>query len=185
METDNDFALPITDPPAAAKRKNLLKKILRHIPKKIILLLASAVTILLFFLLPANKTWFNDKIIGYWNDFVSQRKQLSTEQRMIKRFGTAYTYSREVAAFFERKGIERNVLVLIPSQAYFKKHGMVYEVPEPVTFYYFTGLKTAWPHDKKAALANWYVTVRSNALHMDSVTCAQSLTDTINAFSKY
>jgi hypothetical protein len=185
METENNIALPVNDKPAAGGKNSWLKKIQQYIPRRIILLLAGSLAILLFFLIPVNKTWFNEKIIGYWNDFIVQHKQLSTEQRMVKRFGTEYTYSRQIAAFFEQKGNINNVLVLIPSQAYFKKHGLVYEVPEPVTFYYFTGLKTARPHDKKSALANWYVTVKDNALHMDSVINAQSLTDTINAFSKY
>jgi len=159
--------------------------LLRRIPPKIILLLVVVFLIGLFFILPAHAKWGKEKLVGYWNDFVVQRKELSPEQRMIKRFGTEYTYSKEIADFFEKRGNKNNVLVLIPTQAYFKKYGMLYEVPEPVTFYYFTALKTVWPKNKNAGKANWYVTVKDKKLQIDSVTGNRALEDTITVYKNF
>jgi len=183
MEKDKEIIPPIV--PVSPVKQNAWTAFFDRIPKKMILLISATLMIILFFLLPANKLWFKEKVIGYWNDFIVQRKQLSIEQRNIKRFGTEYSYSKEITRFFEQKGIAPDVLVLVPSEAYFKKQGIVYPVPEPVTFYYLTGLKIAWPKDKKAVTANWYVTVRNNKLYMDSVTGIEALTDTITAFKKY
>jgi hypothetical protein len=165
-------------------RKNLFVTAWQRVPKKIILLLAGVVAIVLFFLLPANSVWLKDRPRSYWSDFLVQRKQLSLEQRKIKRFETGYTYSRYIAGFFEKKGIKEDVLVLVPSEAYFKKQGITYPVPEPVAFYYFTNLKTISPNSPKASSANWYVRAYQKQFVMDSVANSNVFKDTINALKK-
>jgi hypothetical protein len=138
--------------------------------KKMILFLAGAVMIFLFFLLPPYRLWWRERVVTYWKEFLVQRKQLDIEHRKKERFEGHYTYSRQVAAFFEQKGNKQSALVLMPSSAYFKKNGINYEVPEPGVFYLFTGLKTVLISSPNAASANWYVRVCDKKIIVDSLT---------------
>ncbi len=183
MENEQEV-VSLNTPQQRKNKRRLFSITLSRTSKKLILFLTAIALLFLFFLLPANKKWYKEKVIGYWNDFRVQRKQLSFEQRKAKRFGAEYTYSKFIADLFEKKGIAKQVLVLVPSEAYFKRYGVSYHVPEPVTFYYLTGLKTVWPGDSTAAKANWFVTVHEKKLSIDSVTNSAALKDTITAFKK-
>ena len=155
------------------------------VKRQLIILVCGTAVVVLFFLLPENTTWVREKVIGYWNDFVVQRKHLAVEERKAKRFTTEYTYSKEIANLVAAKGIKKDVLVLIPSAAYFKKYGLDYPVPEPITFYYFTNLKTVRTADSTAINANLYVTVHEKKIGIDSVISVTQLKDSITAFKKY
>ncbi|MGG9962284.1 hypothetical protein [Ferruginibacter sp. SUN106] len=153
--------------------------------RKILVLFGGIMVLAIFFVLPANRSWLKEKIFGYWNDYRVQHKQLSLEKRKAERFTTMYTYSKEIAGLFEQKGNSQTVLVLIPTEGYFKKYGITYPVPEPVTFYYFTNLKTVWARDTTAIKANWVVSVQHNKFSIDSITSVQQLKDSISAFQKF
>ena len=153
--------------------------------RKYILLFAGISAILLFFCLPANKVWLKNRIFDYWTDFLVQRKQPALERRKILRFNTQYTYSRYIADFFDKKGIKKNVLVLIPPTAYFQKNGIAYPVPYPGVFYYYTDLKTVRANSSNALQANWCVRAENKKIIIDSVTGINQLKDTIAAFKKF
>ncbi|WP_460553927.1 hypothetical protein [Ferruginibacter profundus] len=153
--------------------------------RELLIMLGGIIILVLFFVLPANKTWLQDKILGYWNDYRVQHKQLSVEKRKTERFTAMYTYSKQIAGLFEQKGNSKNVLVLVPTEGYFKKYGITYPVPEPVTFYYFTNLKTVWAKDTAAIKATWLVSVQHNKFSIDSITSVQQLKDSISAFQKF
>jgi hypothetical protein len=152
--------------------------------RQLILFLASAGLITAFFLLPANRTWFNERIITYYQEFNKQQQTMDVKQRLANRFGNYYTASRKIAgAIQSRAGAE--ALVLMPPTAYFIHHGIDYRVPEPVVFYYFTRLRTVWPNSPHAKKANWYVHVVNRKLIVDSVRNRKSFLDTLKAFNKY
>jgi len=48
------------------------------------------------------------------SDFQKQKKHPGRETRMRERFGNDYTFSKNIAGWFEKKGNKQNVLVLIP-----------------------------------------------------------------------
>jgi hypothetical protein len=185
MEKEVPISSTDNEVPATVHQSRFAAMLFRYIPKKIVLMLLAVLCIAFFFILPANKKWFIDKLVDYCNDFRIQRKQLSLEQRKNKRFGTAYTYSKEIADFFEQKRIKNEVLVLVPGEAYFKKYGMKYEVPDPVAFYYFTALRTVGAKNKNAGRADWYVTVRDKKIYIDSVTTNTVLEDTIIVYKNF
>jgi hypothetical protein len=184
MENEQQVVSLNTPLQQGENKKRLFSIAFNRIPKKFLLFFIAVLLLFLFFLLPANKKWYKEKVIGYWNDFRVQRKQLFFEQRKAKRFGGEYTYSKFITDLFEKKGIKNNVLVLVPSEAYFKRYGISYHVPEPVTFYYLTGLKTVWSGDSAARNANWFVSVHEKKLSIDSVINGIVLKDTIAAFKK-
>jgi hypothetical protein len=137
--------------------------------KQLILCFASVLALVLFFLLPPNKTWFRETVIDYWKAFTWQRKNLDLEHRRVLRYDSSYIYSKQIAAFFQQKGNDPHALVLVPGTRYFEQYHIHYRVPEPVVFYYFTGLTTIRPADSGSAAANWYVNVKDGRLIVDSV----------------
>lgn len=127
----------------------------------------------------------SDRVLPYWNDFQKQKSRLRLEDRKIQRYKTAYTFSKQIAQFFKRKGIQNKVLVLLPPSAYFKKNGLDYPVPEPAVFYYFTGLKTVSAQSSEAVKANWMIRADKGQLIMDSITSPAVLKDSIRVFQKF
>ncbi len=153
--------------------------------KKLLLVFAGMVSIILFFFLPPNQDWFKNKILAYYRDLRTEKANLDLEHRKRYRFGSDYTYSKQIASFFEKKNNKTSALVLLPSTSYFKAYGLEYHVPEPAVFYYFTGLKTLWPNSTNAADAKWYVHASKGKIVVDSVQSRNVLLDTIAAFKKF
>jgi hypothetical protein len=155
-------------------------------PEKNITLFAIAVILIsLFFLLPRNRDWMAQRILTYWNEFQHQKAETSLEKRKAERYETSYTYSKWISNYFEKKGIKNKVVVLLPPASYFESKGIDYPVPEPVVFYYFTGLKTVRSIDSTAQQATWFVHAGKNTLIIDSFPNRQSLKDSLDSFSKF
>lgn len=152
--------------------------------RQLLLFLASAGLITAFFFLPPNRAWLNDRMFTYYKEFGKQRKMMNRGDRLTYRFGNYYLVSRHIAAAILQKS-RQDVLVLMPSTAYFKTHGITYHVPEPVVFYYFTNLRTVWPNSPQAKNANWYVHVVDGKVVADSVRDQKSFLDTLARFNKF
>jgi hypothetical protein len=150
--------------------------------RRLILFIASLILLAGFFLLPGNKVW-GDKVISYWKEFQTQRKNTGKENRLIKRFGNDYTFSTLIAGKMKKNG-QQDALVLMPPTNYFTKAGLKYHVPEPAVFYYFTGVKTVWANSKEAINADWYVRVHDGKILLSKGNDKPSLQDTIAAFQK-
>lgn len=151
-------------------------------------LLLSGISILLitvFFLLPPNRKWLQSRILNYYSEFPYQVRQWDIEKRKTSRWGSSYVCSKQIATFFEQKGIKKNVLVLIPPTTFLKARGLDYFVPEPAVFYYYTGLKTIWTNSPDALKANWLVRAVNGKLVIDSVSSPGVLADTLRAINQY
>lgn len=153
--------------------------------KNVLLSFLSVLALFLFFLLPRNKEWFNERIIGNWNSFRNQRHSLDIEQRKIKRWGSSYTLSKQIANYIATKHDLGNALVLLPPSSYFKERKVDYNVPEPAVFYYYTGLKTTWVNSDSALKANWMVVADSGNLKLIPVIDKKTLLDNLLIFKKY
>jgi len=151
----------------------------------IVLTFASVLLLLWFCFLPHNRQWFNQRIIGYWNDFLIQKNDLTIEHRKVKRWEESYTVSKQITNLLPEGTDSSKVLVLLPPSAYFKERKINYHVPEPAVFYYYTGLKTTWINSAEALKANWMVTADNGSLKLVPVSDQKILLDSINAFKKY
>jgi hypothetical protein len=155
-------------------------------PEKNITLFAIAIILIsLFFLLPRNREWMAQRVLTYWKDFQQQKSATGLEKRKAERYETSYTYSKWISDYFEKKGVKKQVLVLVPPASYFDSKGIKYPVPEPAVFYYFTGLKTVRPIDSTAQQANWFVHAANKSLIIDSFPNNQSLKDSLDSFRKF
>ncbi len=153
--------------------------------KRLWLFVLSVSVIIIFFLLPPNRVWVKDRIFAYYRDFGWQKNKMGIEQRMADRFTGSYTYSKQISAFFEQKKIQPYAMVLVPPTDYFTQHGIDYHVPEPLVFYYYTGLHTLWPNSPYAQKANWYVHVKDKNIIIDSISNRAAFGDTLKAFNKF
>lgn len=153
--------------------------------KSIVLTFLSGLLLAWFCLLPYNHQWFDQRILGYWNDFLVQKDKPSLEQRKVKRWQSDYTVSKQIANFFFSNNNHQNVLVLIPPSVYFKERKIDYHVPEPAVFYYYTGLKTTWINSVEAAKATWMVSADNGVLKFIPVKDKKMLLDSIAFFKKY
>jgi len=154
--------------------------------RQFILFIASATLITGFFSLKHNRSWLNGRILTYYRELPGQLKQMKEEDRMLTRFGSYYGISQQIAATLKNKSKNSGeALVLMPATAYFKKNGVEYRVPEPVVFYYFTGIRTVWPDSENAKQANWFVYVTNGQIRIARVDNQKSLLDTIAAFNKF
>lgn len=152
--------------------------------KKIILLLAAIALIVGFFLIPPHKKWLSGRLVPYWKAFLKQRKQLDIEQRKQERFGYFYSCCKQMTAPFATRPDKKDILVLMPPTAYFKKRGIDYVACEPGIFYYLTDIRTIPVASSNAIKANWYIHVENKKIIVDSVTDINSLRDTIAAMKK-
>jgi hypothetical protein len=150
--------------------------------KHLILTLAVLLFLTGFFLLPHNRTWA-EKLFAYGRDFNKQRKSMSKEARLNKRFGNEYIYSKSIAENMRKNG-QQKALLLMPPSNYFTNAGMKYHVPEPAVFYYFTGIKTVWAESKDAINAEFYIHVRDGQLLIARGNDKAALQDSITAFKK-
>lgn len=183
--TANKRSQPAHPPPAASTAPKQQKPASTNGFKAFILLVASVISLLIFFGLEPNKMWLDQRIMPYWEDYKEQKLNLDLEERKMARYQTDYIFAKNVAGFFEQRGVAGKTLVLVPSTDYFNAHGLQIHVPEPAVFYYFSGLKTIWANSPEATKANWYITVRNGGLQFDSVISQQALRDTIASFNKY
>ena len=140
----------------------------------------SCACLFLFFLLPKNREWFNDRVIVYFNDFRTQRYQLNLEQRKVKRWGSSYTVSMEIAGLVLKNGDLKKAIVLIPPTEYFKKRNVDYPVPEPAVFYYYTGLKSVYINSENILEANWLVTANQGHVIVIAIKDKKGLSDSIS-----
>jgi hypothetical protein len=153
--------------------------------KKALLTGIGILAIVLFFLVPRNRAWFNDRIVGYWNDFINQRSHLDLEYRKAERWGSSYTLSKQIADFISRKGNGRDAIVVVPPSTYFKERNVHYHVPEPAVFYYYTGVKTQWIYSNNVVKANWIVGAKNGKLKITEVKDENTLTDSLAVFKRY
>jgi hypothetical protein len=153
--------------------------------KTILLFFISILSLYLFFLIPKNREWLNDRVMAYWFDFRRNKNRIDPEFRKIKRWESDYTISKEISGHFIKKGLAKEALILVPPTQYFIDRKILYHVPEPAVFYYYTGLKTVWINSEKAMQANWIVTARNQNLLFIPVTDKKMLADSIQSFKKY
>ena len=153
--------------------------------KSIILTIAVIAILFLFFLLPRNREWFQERVVGYWKDFKHQKNQLGLEQRKIRRWERSYTLSKRIADFIAQQQDMKKALVLLPPASYFKEKDVRYSVPEPAVFYYYTGLKTVWVHSADTLQVNWMVIAKNGDLEIIRVTDKKALSDSLTKFKKY
>ena len=112
--------------------------------KQFVLTLASVVIIVAFFNIGFYGQWLQTKVIASLKLIDEQLLHMEPEERLEHKLQSTYSISKATGDYMRSTGQEKTVIVLLPPQAYLKEQGIDFHVPEPVVFYYYSGLKSKW-----------------------------------------
>ena len=147
-----------------------------------------SVALLSFFVgymaLPSNRQWLSNRIIPFIKDIEIQRHHLDYEYRKKCRHGDVYLKAQRIKAAVDQcQQFNRQTdFLLFPSTAYFKRNGFAFTVPDPVIFYYFSGIKTTLSVNPDVMKCKWFLRVKPDLCEVVSFSAEQAKLDTIKAF---
>lgn len=122
--------------------------------KQITLAVITVLVTILFFRIETNRKWINDKIMPFKDGIYDELDSMSLEDRKFIRWQGAYSSTVELSRFMDSARFKKS-LILIPPQKYFNDNHLPVIMPEPIVFYYFSGLKTILPTSKHLYKAGW------------------------------
>jgi len=126
--------------------------------KKINLFFIAVIIIIIFCTLPANNDWLYTKIIDPGNNVFDQPNHMGIDERKASRYGYSYLVYLNI---LHKVDNPKQAVILLPPIEYVKSiHVNNFAIPEPATFYYYTGLEAVWANSPHVGLANWEVVVK-------------------------
>lgn len=139
--------------------------------RRVLLLFASILFIYLFFNTEATHIWLEDRILPFRRHVKEDLHHMSLKDRKEIRWGGSYIGAQGLANYFKREHI-KDPLVLIPPQDYFTRNGINIMMPEPIVFYYYSGLRTTLPNSPYLYKAQYALAIDSamntDILHLTS-----------------
>jgi hypothetical protein len=134
--------------------------------KRLVLTVISILIIVIYFNTEFYKDWIDRRVVGPISDIGEQLSYMEPHERKEMRLGTSYIVSYNVAKYLKTNKVDSNAIVLLPPKEYVKAMKADYAVPEPVVFYYYTGIKAVWPDSKDVQKANYAVIYQNNNLQL-------------------
>jgi hypothetical protein len=136
--------------------------------KKIILLSLSCFFILFFFKSNPNEKWLDERILILTSELQDHLDSMDIESRKNLRWGHAYTDGMSLKKHMDSIGV-KNPLLLVPDAEYIKKHTPNAKIPEPIIFYYFTGIRTVEPSSKQARKATIALVINDKKFSLQNI----------------
>lgn len=150
---------------------------------KLLLTLLSVVTIALFLKTPAIGGWFDHLLLPNWKN-VRGFMYKDLDERKLARWGNSYQASIYIKKYFAEHNIEDAVILFEPNE-YFKKTGLSFKAPEPITFYYFTGMRGMWMTSERIEEATYFVSVNNQGIMMQKIASREHLAEILNTYKDY
>lgn len=147
------------------------------------LTLISFLVLLIFVNIGINRAMFVDRTLenyekaGIIAEFEDEKLKSST-------WGAPYQLSSRVKQYVESQNIKDPVILFEPNGYYIENNERV-RVPEPVTFYYYTGLRCVWTCSENVEEATHYVVVKNNMFDLYKFNNKQEIRDFVEHYSKY
>lgn len=118
--------------------------------KQLLLSVAAIFCVTVFFNTALYSEWYNGRISNFRDDIYDEMSNLDYGYRKSRRWGAVY----ELTEFTKKVlGKDSNVMLVLPHAEYVKKVQPLFVMPEPITFYYHTGIKATFPEGKDTANA--------------------------------
>ncbi len=150
---------------------------------RIMLASLAAICLLIYTRIGYNKTWFA-KVAYYWNDFITQKdSDLTEEQIKEERWGPGYKISMQIKDLMAQRKVQHPVLLFEPNTYLEKTAG--FKMPEPIVFYYFTGIKAVWTNSRSVAEATHIVRFRKSRMYIDSIPSKEVLQQLITSYKAF
>ena len=111
---------------------------------------------------------------------------MDLEHRKEQRFGSPYVNAKIIEKLIANKNIKNTeaFYLLIPSSSYFSDKGIKLDMPDPVSFYYFSGIKVVYAQNPDAPKANYFIHIAQKTLTIEGFRSNNEKLDSINAFKK-
>lgn len=143
----------------------------------------SVLLVLIFINTGANKYLFFNRIATNWK-FTQQLMYMDEEQRKVAAWGPSYYASKFISDHFKKESIDSPVVLFEPNSFYIEK-GIEFRAPEPVTFYYFTGLNGIWKSSEDIMQATHCIKFNDNRVFIYTVTNQNEIEEFLNEYSDY
>jgi len=145
----------------------------------------SVLVLVFYFNLKEPSRWLG-KIESYY-EFRNQsiEKNPSLEEKKIMRYGTSYQIAQQVKKMIEDQKLVDPVILLEPA-SYLQQHNYLKEVlPEPIVFYYLSGVKVAWTSSPYAQKATHLLVIRNNQISLQPISDKQHLANILKTYKSY
>lgn len=117
---------------------------MREASKQLVLTLTSTLVIVVFFNIGFHSEWLQTKVIAPLKLIDGQLLNMEPEVRLEHKLQNSYAIAKATGDYMRSVGQDKTAIVLLPPQAYLKEQGADFHVPEPVVFYYYSGLRSKW-----------------------------------------
>jgi hypothetical protein len=140
--------------------------------RKLLLAIGAILIVIIFFETELYSNWYNTRLSDITEKFSEQYENLDYEARREYRWQGPY----DLAKFIRKTiGTDTNEWVIIPPPAYMKIADPKLFMPEPITLYYYTGVKAAYPESAKADSAKFAVIVVDKNVKIVKITDSKRL----------
>jgi len=144
--------------------------------KRIVLAVAASLLILFFFKTEFYGNWYDQRITESRERYESEAENTDVEYRKQYRYANQYAVAKEIERQV-REAKDTAAVVLLPPNAYVEQNSpqviQYMRMPEPVVFYYYTGLKAVWTNSPEVNKANWALIIQNNNVQIARITPEQ------------
>lgn len=152
---------------------------------KILLTVIAIFLFIIFKNFGVNKFWF-EKTGSYWDAFLEQKDAGASEEDIRReRWGGPYIVSKMIQEYFVKNNIKDPVVLVEPSAYLMDQKIISFKLPEPIVFYYYTGIKTVWTNSKNVKDANYVAYLTRQGLLIEPIKSPDQLQQILTKYQKY
>lgn len=144
--------------------------------KRIVLAVLASLLILFFFKTEFYGNWYQLRITDSRERYDNEAENMDVEFRKQYRYANQYAIAKEILRRV-REAKDTNAIILLPPNAYVQENSPEIirygRIPEPVVFYYFTGLKSVWTNSPEVNKANWALIIQNNDVQIVPINAEQ------------
>lgn len=151
--------------------------------KKLLLAIISPILTLIFINIDVNKYFLFERTLDNLDNIMAIQDE-NIEYQKNARYGGQYYACRYVKKYCEEKGLKDPIILFEPN-TYYTQNKIRFKAPEPIIFYYFTGLKGVWMDSKNIGSASLFVMVTNDNFSVVTIESKEQLDEIINTYKKY
>ena len=154
--------------------------------KRLFLTIVSLIFLIIFFNVPFYREWLRMRVIEPLQDISEQAGYMEIEQRKEMRYGSTYVVSKNIANYLltQNDAPKDSTIVLLPPKKFITDNKCDFAVPEPVVFYYFSGLKSKLFDSPGAEQSNYAVVCKNSNIQLVKIVKGQA-EEAIKFYSQY
>lgn len=134
--------------------------------KQLLLTISVILTVIIFFKSDLYGEWYKVRVSNFFDTFSDEADNLDYEWRKKYRWENSY----DMAKFIKRTiGNDSNELIIIPDIIYVRNVEPRLIMPEPITLYYLTGIRSVYPASKYADSAKFGLYIEAGNIKLAKI----------------